>query len=227
MKKTLFFIFLTVLLSSCNNKKNTDNSSLDVSINPVGIWVSKTYSDEHGDTIPLFLKLSENGNAHRYGDYSYSGTYMIAKDTLYFDYTFDEDPVDGLQKTWFHIQNDSTLVSEWGQEPYIKISEDINLFEKLKGTYEYSRADEQGVYEFTFRIQDEWSAYANGLDELFGRIRDEEYSGYYHLERNTIYFEGHSEGDVVRYKFKIDDDNLILIENNKGFDLQPRLQKVK
>lgn len=227
MKRTLFIIFLTTLLFSCNNKKGTDNNSLEMSIKPVGVWVSKVYSGEYGDTISLFLKLSENGNAHRYGDYSYSGTYKIVKDTLYFDYTFDEDPVDGLQKTWFHIQNDSTLVSEWGQEPFIKISDDIKFFEKLIGTYEYSRADEQGVYEFTFRIQDEWSAFANGLDELFGRMRNEEYSGYYHLGRNTIYFEGNSEGDIVKYKFRIDGDDLILIENNKGFDMQPRLQKVK
>jgi hypothetical protein len=221
---TISLLFIAILYS-CNNKNSKSDKAFEVDINPVGVWVSKVYSEEHDDTIPIFLKLSENGDAYYNNSYPFSGTYKIVKDTLYFEYISEEDPIDGLQKTWFKIQEDSTLLSEWGNNVFIKVSDDVSFLKNLIGVYGYSRADEQGVYDFTFTIQDESTAHGNGLDELFGAIREEQYSGYYHLERNAIYFVGYSEGDVVKYKFKIDDDTLILVENSKNVNLQPKLQK--
>lgn len=222
---TAISLLFIVILYSCNNKSSKSDKTFEVDIKPVGVWVSKVYSEEHGDTIPIFLKLSENGDAYYNNPNLFSGTYEIVKDTLYFEYILEEDPIDGLQKTWFKIQEDSTLLSEWGNSVFTKVSDDVSFLKKLIGLYEFSRADEQGVYNFTFTIQDESTAHGNGLDELFGAIREEQYSGYYHLERDIIYFEGYSEGDVVKYKLKIDGDTLILVENNKNVDLQPKLQK--
>lgn len=129
MNKVYYIVIITittVILFSCNNQKKENKESTSNETDIVGVWESKGHYDgESGETLSIILKL-KNGKA--YYDNSYTGTYKLVNDTIYFDYTLNEDPDVGVQKMWFKLQSDSTLISEHNST-FIKISDDMYKYE--------------------------------------------------------------------------------------------------